>query len=67
MYRQSGGLNSMLRGYTAGSSTKEKRIGVPFAPSQSVNISAQASSSLSPFANTTVTAESSRESGNQVI
>lgn len=40
LHRQAGGLNSLLKisGYTASNASKEKRIGVPFAPSQYVQL-----------------------------
>jgi hypothetical protein len=67
-HRQGGGLHSLLKisTYIPSGSTKEKRIGVPFAPSQSVTISAQASSTLSPFATAPAAVDSAKESGSNV-
>jgi hypothetical protein len=65
--RQAGGLNSLLKmAYFANSGVKEKRIGVPFAPSQNVIINSQVSSTMSPFASTTAAADGTKEAGASV-
>jgi hypothetical protein len=52
--------------YFANSGVKEKRIGVPFAPSQNVIINSQVSSTMSPFASATAAADGSKEAGASV-
>ena len=47
-----------IASYTASNNAKDKRIGVPFAPSQSVNINATLSS---PFINPVVNADATKE------
>ncbi len=47
-----------IASYTASNNAKDKRIGVPFAPSQSVNINATLSS---PFINPVVSADATKE------
>jgi hypothetical protein len=67
LYSQAGGLNSLLKmAYFANSGVKEKRIGVPFAPSQNVIINSQVSSTMSPFASTTAAADGTKEAGASV-
>lgn len=47
--------------YTTSNSAKDKRIGVPFAPSQSVNISPALASPLSPFVSGVPAAEVAKD------
>lgn len=47
--------------YTTSNTAKDKRIGVPFAPSQSVNISTALASPLSPFVSGVPAAEAAKD------
>jgi hypothetical protein len=59
LHRQGRGLNSLLQmsTYAGGGAGKEKRIGVPFAPSLHVSISVPFNSLLNPFSNSAISSE----------